>query len=65
MKKDDRSAARSHDGTFHGRLCIQPETAAPADTAAEPAAAETAAAADSDLAYIQDKGTLVIGIHRL
>ena len=29
-------------------------------TAAEPAAAETAA--DSDLAYIQDKGTLVIGI---
>lgn len=37
------------------------ETAAPADMA-EPAAAETAAAADSDLAYIQDKGTLVIGI---
>ena len=37
------------------------ETAAPADTA-EPAAAGTAAAADSDLAYIQDKGTLVIGI---
>ena len=37
------------------------ETAAPADTA-EPAAAGTAAAADSDLAYIKDKGTLVIGI---
>ena len=37
------------------------ETAAPADTA-EPAAAGTAAAVDSDLAYIQDKGTLVIGI---
>ena len=37
------------------------ETTAPADTA-EPAAAGTAAAADSDLAYIQDKGTLVIGI---
>ena len=37
------------------------KTAAPADMA-EPAAAETAAAADSDLAYIQDKGTLVIGI---
>ena len=37
------------------------ENAAPADTA-EPAAAGTAAAADSDLAYIQDKGTLVIGI---
>lgn len=39
------------------------ETAAPAETAAETAAPETEApAADSDMAYVQSKGTLVVGI---
>ena len=47
-------------------LLLTPAFAAdqnPAPATAEPAAAGTAAAADSDLAYIQDKGTLVIGIN--
>lgn len=48
-------------------LCACGQSAAPAATAAdasadaaEPAAEETAA--DSDLAYVQDKGTLIVGI---
>ena len=45
-------------------LCASGQTAAPAATEA-PAAADTAApaeAADSDLAYVQGKGTLIVGI---
>ena len=45
-------------------LCACGQSAAPAETEA-PAAADTAApaeAADSDLAYVQGKGTLIVGI---